>query len=35
MYSSHVQWKRCKSKCLQDRIHGMRIDKSELKIFKE
>ena len=33
MYSSHIQYKKCGLECLQDIIHGMRIDKSELEIY--
>ena len=34
MHPSHVQFKICKSECLQDIMHRNRINKSELKLYQ-
>ena len=33
MHSSHVQYKRYRSKCLQGIMHEIKIDKSELELY--
>ena len=33
MHPSHVQWKICRWECLQDIMHGNRINKSELELY--